>query len=236
MLSSSEFGWTANMERIMKAQAIRNEMMDQFMSSRKVLELNINHKLIVNIENKFKNESNECGGYAILKNKNVILSVDLGSSPEKKFSNDYQSGALSFEVFFNNCKLISNCGYFQNYKLINSNLSNIYNMIKSNFFIKKDSKFKDLIDLEFAYQDINYLPSGFKPPTNREIPWGTGHAILSAKSCINEPFVVINGDDFEDGEASEIVDAGRLASNDIDGNRLRIDAVSYTHLTLPTKA
>ena len=65
---------------------------------------------------KFKNESNEYGGYAILKNKNVILSVDLGSSPEKKFSNDYQSGALSFEIYFNNCKLISNCGYFQNYK------------------------------------------------------------------------------------------------------------------------
>ena len=53
MLSSSEFGWTANMERIMKAQAIRNEMMDQFMSSKKVLELNINHKLILNITNKF---------------------------------------------------------------------------------------------------------------------------------------------------------------------------------------
>ncbi len=65
---------------------------------------------------KFKNESNECGGYTILKNKNVILSVDLGPSPQKKFSGDYQSGALSFEIFFNNCKLISNCGYFQNYK------------------------------------------------------------------------------------------------------------------------
>ncbi len=65
---------------------------------------------------KFKNESNESGGYAILKNKNFILSVDLGSSPQKKFSNDYQSGTLSFEIFFNNCKLISNCGYFQNYK------------------------------------------------------------------------------------------------------------------------
>ena len=35
--------------------------------------------------------------------------------------------------------------------------------------------------------------------------------------------IVINGDDFEQGQASEIVDAGRLASNDIDGNRLRID-------------
>ena len=65
---------------------------------------------------KFKNENNECGGYAILKNKSVILSVDLGSSPQKKFSNDYQSGALSFEIFFKNCKLISICGFFQNYK------------------------------------------------------------------------------------------------------------------------
>ncbi len=64
----------------------------------------------------FKNENNECGGYVIFKNKNMILSVDLGSSPEKKFSNDYQSGALSFEIFFKDCKLISNCGYFQNYK------------------------------------------------------------------------------------------------------------------------
>ena len=65
---------------------------------------------------KFKNENNEHGGYVILKNKNVILSFDLGNSPERKFSNDYQAGALSFEVFFNNDKLISNCGYFQNFK------------------------------------------------------------------------------------------------------------------------
>ncbi len=65
---------------------------------------------------KFKNENNESGGYVILKNKNFILSADLGPSPEKKFSNDYQSGALSFEIFFNNYKLISNCGYFQNHK------------------------------------------------------------------------------------------------------------------------
>ncbi len=65
---------------------------------------------------KFKKENYEYGGYVILKNKNIILSTDLGGSPEKKFSSDYQSGALSFEIFYNNCKLISNCGYFQNYK------------------------------------------------------------------------------------------------------------------------
>ena len=65
---------------------------------------------------KFKSENNEYGNYVILKNNNTILSMDLGSSPEKKFSKDYQSGALSFEIFFNNSKLISNCGYFQNHK------------------------------------------------------------------------------------------------------------------------
>ena len=64
----------------------------------------------------FKSDNNEYGGYVILKNKNAIISMDLGGLPEKKFSNNYQSGALSFEFFFNNSKLISNCGYFQNYK------------------------------------------------------------------------------------------------------------------------
>ena len=54
--------------------------------------------------------------YAILKNKNILLAVDLGSSPEKKFSGNYQSGSLSFEIIFNGKKLISNSGYFQNFK------------------------------------------------------------------------------------------------------------------------
>ena len=60
----------------------------------------------------FKNEINELGGYAILKNKKIILATDIGSSPNKKFSSDYQAGALSFEIFSNDKKLISNAGYY----------------------------------------------------------------------------------------------------------------------------
>ncbi len=60
----------------------------------------------------FKNEINELGGYAILKNKKIILAADIGSSPNKKFSSDYQAGALSFEIFSNDKKLISNAGYY----------------------------------------------------------------------------------------------------------------------------
>ena len=65
---------------------------------------------------KFKSETNEYGGYTILKNKSVILSADIGPSPDKKFSNDYQSGSLSFEIYYKESKLISNSGYFQNFK------------------------------------------------------------------------------------------------------------------------
>jgi len=60
----------------------------------------------------FKSEINELGGYAILKNKKIILAADIGSSPNKNFSNDYQAGALSFEIFSNDKKLISNAGYY----------------------------------------------------------------------------------------------------------------------------
>ncbi|MDC3055283.1 heparinase II/III-family protein, partial [Candidatus Pelagibacter sp.] len=65
---------------------------------------------------KFENSNNEVGGYAILKNKNCILAMDVGNSPQKTFSHNYQSGALSFEFFYKDKKLISNSGYFQDYK------------------------------------------------------------------------------------------------------------------------
>ena len=60
----------------------------------------------------FKNEVKELAGYAILRNKKIILTMDIGSSPNKNFSKDYQAGALSFEVISNQKKLITNSGYF----------------------------------------------------------------------------------------------------------------------------
>ena len=62
----------------------------------------------------FKNENKEIAGYAILRNKKVILTMDIGESPNNNFSKFYQSGALSFEIFSNGKKLITNSGYFAN--------------------------------------------------------------------------------------------------------------------------
>ena len=69
---------------------------------------------------KFNSETNEFGGYAILNNKKISITMDIGSSPPSKFSSYYQSGALSFEINSNGKKLISNCGYYdgRNNKLI----------------------------------------------------------------------------------------------------------------------
>ncbi len=71
---------------------------------------------------KFKNENKDYGGYIILKNKKVCLAMDVGSSPNFKYTKDYQSGALSFEIISNGKKLITNCGY---YKKNNQNLNEI---------------------------------------------------------------------------------------------------------------
>ena len=64
----------------------------------------------------FKNRINELGGYAILNNKKITLAMDIGSSPDKKFSSNYQAGPLSFEIISSGKKLICNSGYFPDFK------------------------------------------------------------------------------------------------------------------------
>ncbi len=65
---------------------------------------------------KFKNDDYELGGYCILNDNNRAIAMDIGSSPEKKYSENYQSGTLSFEFIYKGKKLICNSGYFQDFK------------------------------------------------------------------------------------------------------------------------
>ena len=70
---------------------------------------------------------------------------------------------------------------------------------------KISNKYKDKIDVEIVYQDLNDLPSSFRCPNERSKPWGTGHAILAARNAISEPFVAINGDDFYGKESFKVI-------------------------------
>jgi dTDP-glucose pyrophosphorylase len=96
----------------------------------------------------------------------------------------------------------------------------VYDAIKADFtkvvfIIRKDfeqefkskitDKYEGQIQVEFAFQNLNDLPDEFTCPKGREKPWGTGHAIFSARDVINEPFVAINGDDFYGRESFKVV-------------------------------
>jgi hypothetical protein len=67
------------------------------------------------------------------------------------------------------------------------------------------AKFEHRIPVEYAFQTLNRLPHGFFVPEGREKPWGTTHAILSAKDVVQEPFAVINADDFYGRESFSVL-------------------------------
>lgn len=62
-----------------------------------------------------------------------------------------------------------------------------------------------LFETHYVYQQLDDLPSGFEVPEGRVKPWGTGHAVLAARSVIDAPFAVINADDFYGREAFRLV-------------------------------
>ena len=73
------------------------------------------------------------------------------------------------------------------------------------FKLRFESKLAGKIEIEYVYQEINKLPFGFVLPEDREKPWGTGHAVLMASEVINEPFAVINADDFYGSAAYQVM-------------------------------
>ena len=79
------------------------------------------------------------------------------------------------------------------------------------FIIRKDlekdfretigKRVEKLVDVRYVFQELDALPEGFQKPEGRTKPWGTGQAVLSCKGTVNEPFVVINADDYYGKEA-----------------------------------
>ena len=58
------------------------------------------------------------------------------------------------------------------------------------------NKFADKIQIDYALQEIDTVPEGVQAPSQRQKPWGTGHAVWVAADKIQEPFAVINADDY----------------------------------------
>ncbi|MBQ7449729.1 MAG: nucleotidyltransferase [Paludibacteraceae bacterium] len=67
------------------------------------------------------------------------------------------------------------------------------------------AKYKGQVDCEVCYQALDKIPAPFSVPEGRTKPWGTNHAVMMARNIINEPFMVINSDDFYGRESYEVM-------------------------------
>ena len=59
-----------------------------------------------------------------------------------------------------------------------------------------EPKLNGKIATDYVYQHLTAFTNGYPVPADRTKPWGTGHAVLCCKGKVNEPFAVINADDF----------------------------------------
>jgi dTDP-glucose pyrophosphorylase len=62
-------------------------------------------------------------------------------------------------------------------------------------------RIEKVIDVDYVFQSLDDLPAGYTAPADRKKPWGTGQAVLCCKGVVNEPFAVINADDYYGKEA-----------------------------------
>lgn len=93
------------------------------------------------------------------------------------------------------------------------------------FIIKKEiehdfrevisKKIEKIIDVEYAFQELDAIPDKFVLPAERTKPLGTGHAVLCAEKFINSPFVVINADDYYGKESFDIIGKHMLSTDSL---------------------
>ena len=94
---------------------------------------------------------------------------------------------------------------------------------KAIFIIKKEiekefrqvvgKRIEKMIDVEYAFQEIDKLPEGYEVPSDRVKPWGTAHAVLCARDVVKSPFAVINADDFYGKSSYKIIHDELIQSN-----------------------
>ena len=119
----------------------------------------------------------------------VIMAAGLGSR--------FGSGIKQLEPFGPNGEIIMD---YSIYDALAAGFNKIVFIIRRS--LEKDFKevignrIEKIANVVYAYQELDDLPAGFTVPEGRTKPWGTGQAILCCKDIVDEPFIVINADDY----------------------------------------
>ena len=99
-------------------------------------------------------------------------------------------------------------------------------------------KLEKKVQVHYAFQEFDSLPGGFVPPEGRVKPYGTVHAVLAAKDVIQEPFAVINADDFYGREAFFLMAENLRALREQEGAAamVRGERVAFEPIVVPMRA
>ena len=186
---------------------------------------------------KFKNENKELAGYAVLKNKKIILAMDVGSSPIKNHSKDYQSGALSFEIVSNGQKLISNSGYYSDRK-------NKLNKLSKSSALQSTLTIEDYSSCSFKRnKDSGYIVNNGLNITKKNIILEDNYwKISSAHDGYFQKFGIIHEREIEFyPEQLKFVGLDKILNKDINKNikfdiRFHLDPISKVMKTQDNKS
>jgi len=77
----------------------------------------------------------------------------------------------------------------------------IKHAIEDSFKEAIGDRLSKVMDVRYAFQEVDDLPDGYTVPAERTKPWGTSHAIMAARHVVDGPFAVINADDYYGPEA-----------------------------------
>lgn len=94
-----------------------------------------------------------------------------------------------------------------------------------------EARFGKHLKVEYVFQELDRLPQGFAVPEGRTKPWGTAHALLMAAGVVEEPFAVINADDFYGAEGYELL-ARHFKDERWDGSQAMIGFVLRNTLSV----
>ena len=124
----------------------------------------------------------------------VIMAAGLGSR--------FGSGIKQLEPFGPNGEIIMDYSIYDALAAgFNKIVFSIRRSLEKDFKEVIGNRIEKIANVVYAYQELDDLPAGFTVPEGRTKPWGTGQAILCCKDIVDEPFIVINADDYYGKEA-----------------------------------
>ena len=82
------------------------------------------------------------------------------------------------------------------------------------------NRIEKVMEVEYAFQELDDLPAGFSVPEGRKKPWGTGQAVLAVDGKVKEPFLVINADDYYGPEGFRLMHKYMTEEMDLTGKKL----------------